>query len=170
MMRAVGAAMGGKGEHSTVYEGADGDAELGVVWDSGHFEGSKVSGKVRKTPAGWSVMRERDAVGTIGRDGVAVDRPLSIDGGHVIYEGEVVARVNDAGHAAGALALVWLGRPDLYGEAPPEAPPPPEAPAPPPAAPHTEAPSPKPRPPMVWLGVGLTLLAAALGAAWLLNG
>lgn len=154
--------MGGTGEHSTVYEGLDGDVEIGIVWDSGHLEGSKVSGKVRRTPGGWSVMRERDAVGSIGRDGIAVDMPLRIDGGRVLCNDQVVARVDNPEHAAGALALVWLGRPDLYGGELPT-PPAPTATAAPPAPPISAT-----RPsayPLVVLATVLVLCLLALAFA-----
>lgn len=141
--------MGGQGRSVRVRGGPD-DAEIGEVWESGHFAGSGVEGRVRRTPSGWSVLLEAGPVGTIGRDGAASDAPLRLRGAEVVHGDRVLARVEDEAFAAGALALVWLGRRAWYA---------------PPAASAPEAPAaPAPvRSGALALGLGVLLLVLAAG-------
>ncbi len=145
--------MAGKGA-SVIVRGGPEDVEIGEVWESGHFAGSGVEGRVRRTPAGWSVLVDSEPVGTIGRDGAASEVPLRLEGGRVLHEDRVLARVDDDTYAAGALALVWLGRRAWYA---PEAPAPAVAPAPEPEAAGI---------PRAWLATaGVLVMLALVGIA-----
>lgn len=113
--------MAGQGP-SVKVRGVAEDVEVGEVWESGHFAGSGVEGRVRRTPAGWSVSGDAGPIGGIGRDGVAKEVPLRLEGGAVLHGDRVLARVDDESFAAGALALVWLGRRAWYAPAEPPKP------------------------------------------------
>lgn len=138
--------MSGKGEQHELLD-SQGQA-LGTVWESGHFEGHGVQGRVRKTPAGWSVFVDKEPSGTIDRQGRHTAAPLRLEGGRILDEdGREVLRVDDERFAAAALALVGALPADRWTS----------------AAPAVRGPS-----PLVFGAVLLVLVLVGLAAVFLL--